>query len=339
MEDTSSSPSQFHASSELSAVYTGRRVAVTGASGLIGHRLVYHLLEAGADVVGLARRPRPQWFPEGASYQTCDLSDRRAATTVLDGCDTVFHLAAVGWGLRENVKRQPELFTENVLLTTTVLDAAYRAGVARYLYASSSAVYPASAETLDEDDPLTEAPHPTEFGFGMAKRMGEIQTRLYAEHHGMRVAIVRPANVYGPGDDFSPERAHLIPALICRIASGERPLLIHGTGRSLRSFIYVDDVARAMLVSLSADGGAPINVASPTVTSVGDVARIVAEKSGLGRGEVRFDGDGPEGHPGKRPLTMRLSELVELDSLTPLADGIAATVRWYRDWAPGMVRA
>jgi GDP-L-fucose synthase len=248
----------------------------------------------------------------------------------LAGCETVFHLAAIGWGLHENVNRQPELFTENVLLSTSVLDAAYRSGAGRYLYCSSSAVYPASIETLDEDDPLVGPPHPSELGFGSAKRIGEMQARLYAQYHGMRVAIVRPSNVYGPGDDFNPARSHLIPALIARVTAGERPLRVRGNGRALRSFIYVDDVARAMMSAVRLGAEGPTNVASPAVTSVGDVARLVALECGMGPDDVSFEDDAATGPPAKRPLTGRLGTIMDLDTLTSLREGVARTAHWYR---------
>ena len=128
------------------------------------------------------------------------------------------------------------------------MEAARRCGVDRFLYTSSIGVYSPS-EIFHEDDVWNTFPSPNDRFAGWAKRMGELQAEAYAIEYGWeRISIVRPANVYGPFDNFDPGSAMVIPSLINRATSGENPLLVWGDGSQIRDFVHADDVARGMLV-------------------------------------------------------------------------------------------
>lgn len=315
-------------SSDLRSFYEGRLVAVTGGSGFLASHLVEALSEYGARVRAIVFRPpsRPQ---AGVDYVVADLRRREVAVEAFAGVEYAFHLAAVGWGLHENMRRQPELLTENLLLNTTSLDSAHRAGVQRYLYTSSSAVYPGDVEELDEAQDWNGPPHGTEASFGWAKRMGEIQARTYFDGYGLPIAIVRPTNPYGPRDNFDPERSHVIPALIRRAIAGEQPFTVWGSGRAVRSFIYAPDAARGMLLALmNAANCEPVNLGSPEAVSVGDVVRLVLRLAGHDDANVEFDTSKPEGHPRKVPRIDRL-RAIGLDQFTSLEAGLRQTIDWY----------
>ncbi len=311
--------------------YSGRRVAVTGGAGFLASHLTDALVRQGARVRALGRGPRPESWQLDAEWVQADLMDRRACEQALAGTEDVFHLAAVGWGFHENLKRQPQLLTDNLLLNTTVLDSAHRVGVGRYLYTSSAAVYPGHLQDLDEDAPWDAPPHESEHGFGWAKRMGEIQATEYFRHYHLPIAIVRPANPYGPGDNFDPERSHVIPALIRRAVAGENPLTVWGTGRSVRSFIHVRDVVRGMLLALERHAVCePINLASSETTTIADLVRLVLELAGARHTELRFDTSKPDGHPRRVPRVRRAAEALGLTTFVPLRDGLAETIDWHR---------
>ncbi|MBI2900392.1 MAG: NAD-dependent epimerase/dehydratase family protein [Planctomycetes bacterium] len=307
----------------------GRRVLVTGGFGFLGSRLVPALLEAGAEVRAVSRRPREA---PGVEVAVADLTRPDDCERAVRGIEDVFHLAAFGWGLGENQKQAAQLLTQNVLLNTHLLEAARKAGVERYLYTSSSSVYPGSAELLDESLPWDAPPHGSESTFGWAKRLGEIQARAYRDQYGMKIAVVRPSNPYGPGDDFDPSRAHVIPSLIAKVAARTSPLVVWGTGQAVRSFVYADDVVLGMRLAMERAADAdPINLASPETTRIADLVRTILEAEGCADLPVRFDPTKPEGHPRKVPSTAKAEAKIGFRAATPLREGLARTVRWYRE--------
>jgi GDP-L-fucose synthase len=312
--------------------YRGKRVLVTGGWGLLGTHLVQALVKAGATVRVASRHPPPVGHPcaTAVEHLALDLRERAACGKAMHGMQLVFHLAAVGWGFHQNLRRQPELFTENILLNTTVLDCAFAARVEGYLFTSSAAVYPAQHLELDEGAAWDGPPHAGEAGYAEAKRAGELQARMYHQHHALPVAIVRPANPYGPWDDTDPERAHVIPALIRRALAGEDPFVVWGSGKPLRSFIHAADVARAMMTALETRANAqPINLASPSSMSISDLVGKVLMVTDH-RPELRFDTSRPDGPARRLPRMERFQEL-GLGPLVSIDAGLHETAAWFRD--------
>ncbi|MBI4445922.1 MAG: NAD-dependent epimerase/dehydratase family protein [Acidobacteria bacterium] len=314
------------------SLYKNRRVLVTGGLGFLASHLIEALGLQGAIVRAVDVRTEPENLPQGVEYLCADLRQPAACQQALRGVDYVFHLAAVGWGLHENMKRQPQLLSDNLLLNTTLLDAAYRAGVRRYLYTSSSAVYPAYLQDLEEDSPWDQPPHDSELAFGWAKRVGEIQARVYYRHYGMPIAIVRPANPYGPGDNFDPKKSHVIPALIRRAMEREHPFTVWGTGSPVRSFIHARDAARGMLLALEKYAVCePVNLASSETTTIAELVKLVVELAGYGDAQLQFDSTKPDGHPRKVPSVRRAAEKLGLVEYIPLREGLKETIAWYAE--------
>lgn len=311
--------------------YSGKNVLVTGGTGFIGANLARALIRAGAHVRVAARRSSATRVP-GAEPVECDLTDPAQCLSALRGCDLAFHLAAHGFGIGANVQMQADLFTRNTLMSVNVLDAARLKGVQGFLLCSSASVYDGTATELDDAAEWTGDPHPSEFGFGWAKRNAEVQARVYARYAGMNIAIVRPSNPYGPLDVFDQQKSHVVPAMIMRALAGESPLTVWGTGRAVRSFVFVDDVVQGMMLALEKHAVCdPINLASPERTSIGELARKVLAACGRAGDEVRFDTARPEGHPGRFPTTSKAREKIGWEAATPLDEGLERTVKWYRE--------
>lgn len=309
--------------------FRGKRALVTGGLGFLGGHVVQALLNSGATVRVVTHR-------EDSVQQDCevirgDLTRMEDCLLAVEAMDCVFHLAAFGWGLGENVKLHSQLFTTNVLMNTCVLEAARQAGVDRYLYASSSAVYAGTMTVLDDAQPWGGDPHDSEFAFGWAKRIGEIQARVYARQHNMKIAIVRPSNAYGPRDHFHPAKSHVVPSLIIKAVERQTPFVVWGAGRVERSFIHAADVARAMLLALEKYAVCdPINIASPHITNVAELAKLVLEASGNRDTELVFDPSKPEGHPGKYPAVKKAEDAIGFRAAIGLREGLEDTISWYR---------
>jgi GDP-L-fucose synthase len=309
--------------------YTGRRVLVTGGLGFLGTHVTQHLLNEGARVRVTTHRDNVPDRP-GIEIVRADLTNAADCRAAADSMNCVFHLAAFGFGLGANLEVASQLFTQNVLMNTSMLEAARQTGVERYLYTSSSSVYPGDLTVLDDEAVWTGDPHPSEFSFGWAKRLGEIQARIYSQNHGMKIAIVRPANPYGPHDDFHPTRAHVVPSLIVRAFQRQKPFVVWGTGNVERSFIHADDVARAMLVALERYAVCdPINIAAPDTSKIRDIARMILDLSGYKDAALVFDASKPEGHHRKYPTVKKAEDKIGFRAQISLRDGLADTVAWY----------
>jgi GDP-L-fucose synthase len=309
--------------------YSGRRVLVTGGTGFIGSNLAKALVVAGAKVRVTTRHAGHKRTGD-AEVLNCDLIDPAQCLKAVRGTDMVFHLAAHGFGIGANVHAQPELFTRNAIMSVNILEAARQAGVQRFLLCSSSSVYDGAADVLDDTKPWTGDPHPSEFGFGWAKRTAEAQARVYAQHADMKIAIVRPSNPYGPMDLFDPQRSHVIPAMVLRALAREDPFTVWGTGKAQRSFVFVDDLVAGMMLALEKHAACdPLNLASPVRTPIAELARKVLAACGAADLKIKFDTTKPEGHPGRFPTTAKAMAAIGWQATTPLDEGISKTVRWY----------
>lgn len=310
--------------------YNGKKVLVTGGTGFVARHLIEALLKAGAVVRTVGRRPRPHGLDPDVAYLQLDLTDKASALKATAKVDVVFHLASVGWGFHENLKRQAQVLTQNLLLNSMVIDAAYESGVSRYLFTSSVGVYPAESREMKESNPLEKPPHASEQYYAWSKRMGEIQARAFYQNYKFPVAIVRPSNPYGPYDNFDPEKSHVIPSLIRRALSGEDPFVVWGTGKPVRSFVFAPDVATGMMTAMEKiSDGTPVNLSGAETTSIRELSELVLTACGRHPSEIVFDTSKPDGHPHRVPSVERARELLNMDAYTPLEKGLKKTVEWY----------
>ena len=165
--------------------------------------------------------------------------------------DIVFNLAGVKGSPAMANERPASFLVPTITFSYNMMEAARREGVERYLYTSSIGVY-APAEYFREDDVWKTFPSPHDRFAGWAKRMGELQAEAYKIEYGWdKISIVRPANVYGPYDNFDPANAMVIPSLIYRALDGEAPLTVWGDGTPIRDFIHARDVARGMMLMVA----------------------------------------------------------------------------------------
>ncbi len=312
--------------------YRRKRVLVTGGTGTIGPALVRRLLEAGASVT-VASIDGPERaravLPADARYCLADLRDRDVCSQLVAGQDHVFHLMAVKGSTQLGVSRVASMYVPFILCNTHMMEAAFRARVQRFLFVGSICQYP-PLPVRHEDDAWKGPPAANDRFAGIAKLAGEAQAEAYLQEHGWdAVRVVRPANVYGPFDDFHPSSAHVIPALIRRVVSGEDPLRVAGDGTAERDFIYSEDVAEGMLLALErAPPCVPINLGSGIGTTVRELAAVIAEQAPHVP-RIVFEPDRPTGDPKRVLDVQRARELLGFEASTPLREGIRKTFAWY----------
>jgi len=320
----------------LAAFYKSKRVLVTGGAGFIGSHVVEMLVDLGAVVTVPVRQTTDTGFLAAvrSSIQVADgnLFDPYKVDALMKDKDVVLHLAAAkGGGIAHSMQHHGSLFRDNMLSFIHVLDAARRHPVSRLLVVSSACVYPRSVQIpILEEDGFKDVPEPTNAGYGWSKRMEEYLALAYADEYGMNVGIVRPFNAYGPRDDFFHPTNHVIPGLITRLFSGENPLVVWGTGHQTRSFLYVTDFARGVLMAAARpDVRGPLNLCSSEEISMGDLAKAIVRLSGR-RVQLSFDTGKPDGQPRRAGDSRHAKETIGFEARVPLVKGLEETISWYR---------
>lgn len=301
-----------------------RRTFVAGHRGLVGSAILRALAADG--------RP-PPLVRERAEL---DLTDQAAVERFFatERPALVYLAAARVGGIRANDQYPAEFIYSNLAVTTNVVHAAWRHGVRKLLYLGSSCIYPRLApQPMREEHILSGPLEPTNQWYAIAKIAGIKMCQAYRRQYGFNAISLMPTNLYGPGDNFSLENSHVLPALIRRFHDAKRDrqpeVVIWGSGTPRREFLHVDDLAAAALHLMDVyDGEEIVNVGTGRDISIAELAAEVRSAVGY-PGELRFDPTRPDGTPRKLLDVSRLHALgwrhrIELDS------GIRATYDWYR---------
>ncbi|MCR9204603.1 MAG: NAD-dependent epimerase/dehydratase family protein [Halobacteriovoraceae bacterium] len=310
------------------SIYENKKVLVTGGTGMIGRPLVEMLTNQGAKVRIASLDDASQAHPSSEFFKT-DLRIYDNCREVCEGMDYVFHLAGIKGSPKITTTKPASFMVPMMLFNTNMMEGAFRAGVEKYLYTSSVGVY-SPAEVFYEDDVWKTFPSENDRFSGWAKRMGELQAEAYKVEHGWKdITIVRPANVYGPFDNFHPETSMVIPALIKRVADGENPLTVWGDGTPIRDFVYTDDVARGILFAMDKGSGGTFNLGSGNGMSIKELVTTLQEITGSSL-EVFWDKEKPNGDK-KRILDMSRIQSLGFRNEVSLKDGLTKTLEWYKD--------
>jgi GDP-L-fucose synthase len=281
--------------------WNGRRVLVPGGAGFIGSHLCEHLAEMGARVTALDNLSSGSWRnldPAAGEIQQieADVTDS-AAAGFFKTADVVMNLAGLAPGLTADPSRHERLFHRNVEIADAVLRAVISHRVPRLLVVSSSCVYPDDAPVpTPEYDPAGTEPERANRGYGLAKREIEAAALLAAaEFPHLQIAIARPFNVFGERDRNGGPGAHVIPALLERLAGPDPQIVVWGSGGQTRSFIHASDVARALaLLTVNHAVADPVNIGDGREVSIRELLELLMEISGI-RKPVTFDRTKPEG--------------------------------------------
>jgi GDP-L-fucose synthase len=197
----------------------------------------------------------------------------------------------------------------------------------------STCIFPDKVKyPLTEDKMHKGEPHPSNYGYAYAKRMLEVQSRAYADQYGMKCVCVIPTNIYGPHDNFNLESSHVVPALIhkCYLAkNNDTDLVIWGSGKPLREFIFADDVGDiTQLILEYYEGSEPLILSNSEEVSIGELAETIGEAMDY-QGKIIFDKSKPDGQHRKPTCNLRLQDFVPEYKFTPLEKGIKQTVDWF----------
>ena len=299
------------------------RIFVAGHRGLVGSAIQRQLEAAGYRNLQLR------------SHAELDLTDQVAVEAFFgaERPDYVFLAAAKVGGILATASDPADFIRENLQIQCNVIDSAWRNGVRKLCFMGSSCIYPRLApQPIREEYLLTGPLEPTNEWYAIAKIAGIRMCQAYSRQHGFPAIALMPANLYGPGDNFSLETSHVLPALLrkCHEArrDGHQQVVIWGTGRPYREFLHVDDLAGACLFLMQHyDSDEPINVGTGEELTIQQLAETVARVVGF-EGEFVFDDSRPDGTPRKLLDSSRLRQLGWSPRI-PLEEGLAQTYAWY----------
>jgi GDP-L-fucose synthase len=246
--------------------------------------------------------------------------------------DVVFACSGRSGGVHTNLREPASLMLDNLEHIVAVHRAAEDAGADRLLYFASSCCYPREcAQPMREEALFTGPVEPTSEAYAIAKQAGIALCAAVRRQSGRRYTAVIAADCYGPGDDFHPDRSHVLAALVRRFVEAKRDsaaeVTVWGTGTPERDFLHADDLAAAALLIADRDVDGPINIGSGVGTSIRTLAEVVRTAVGF-EGRLRFDTTRPDGAPRKVLDSSRMAALGWRPRVE-LSEGVAATVRWY----------
>lgn len=317
--------------------WENKKVLVTGGAGFVGSHLVEMLVAQKAivrvvDNLENSSLKNLDKVKGKIEFIKANLGDFERVKEVYKKQEVVFHLAAKVGGIEFNRLHLGTMFRDNVLINVNSLEAARKAGVERFLVVSSACIYQRDCFIpTPEEEGFEGVPEPTNEGYGWAKRMAEVQGRLYSQEFGMKIGIVRPYNCYGPRDHFDPEKSHVIPALIKRIFDGEAPLVVWGSGNQSRAFLYVEDFARGLMEAIEKyPVPDPINIGTAEEIKIKDLVRLLLKLSDKSP-KVIFDTSKPEGQPRRNCDTKKAKEKIGFKAKVKLSEGLKQTINWYKE--------
>ncbi|MDD5633654.1 MAG: NAD(P)-dependent oxidoreductase [Candidatus Omnitrophica bacterium] len=308
---------------EIIRSFKGKNTLITGGTGLIGRQVVDILCDAGACVKVVSLDDIR--LNDKAEYIYADITDFGLCKNIAKDMDFVFHLAGVKGSAKVSTEQLASHFVPTLMMNTNILEAARMNNVKKVVYTSSIGAY-GNTDIFREADYRLDS-MPMDFA-GWSKRMAELQISAYKVQYKLEnFAIVRPCNVYGPGDNFDPDNAMVIPSLMHRIYHKEDPLVVWGDGTAIRDFAYSRDVAEGVIQALYYGTGASfVNLGSGRGYSVRELVETL--KSFLGF-NYHFDVTKPSGFP-KRVMDISLAKkLIKYDPKTTLLDGLRETWEWF----------
>ena len=301
-----------------------KKCLITGGTGLIGRAVVKILCEAGANVMVVSLDDIVK--DDKAEYVNADLTDINVCKEVTVGMDYVFHLAGIKGSIEVTKSKPASFFVPLLMFNTNILEASRINGVKKLVYTSSIGAY-SIAENFKETENRNGVP--MDMYPGWAKRMAELQIKAYNEQYGINWSIVRPCNVYGPGDNFDPNNAMVIPSLMMRIQKGEDPLLVWGDGSAIRDFAFSRDVAEGIILALHyGTRGDFVNLGSGkgvTIKTLVDTLHSFLEFN------YKYDTTKSSGFPKRVMDISRARDWIDYNPTTSLLEGLKETWDWFQN--------
>lgn len=302
----------------------GKRIWIAGHRGMIGSALVRRLADENCEILTIG-------------HLDLDLRDQAATESWIadNKPDAIFLAAATVGGIQANENRPAEFLFNNLAIETNVIHGAWKAGVKKLMFLGSNCIYPREAsQPIREDSLLTGPLEPTNQWYSVAKIAGLKMCQAYRHQYGCDFITVQPTSAYGPGDNFDPASSHVISALMKKAheakIAGEEQIEVWGSGAPLREYIFVDDLADALVFLIENYSHEDhINVGTSEEVSIRGLAEQILETVDF-KGELIFDATKPDGMPRKLLDSSRIHAMGWLPRIS-LQDGLKQMYEWYKN--------
>lgn len=308
----------------MSGFWADQRVLVTGGTGFLGQAVCRQLNQ---------QEPTLLAAPSSADYDLRRADDAQRLLADIQP-HTVIHLAARVGGIGANQERPADLYLDNLLMGTNVIEQCRLAGTDRLIVVGTICSYPKHTKVPFTEESLWSGyPEETNAPYGVAKLAHLVQLQANRDQYGQQGIYLMPTNLYGPGDKFHPSVSHVIPALIKKcvdaVEAGHDSIEVWGTGTASREFLYVDDAARGILLAAEHyRGAAPVNLGANHEIAIKELIHDVAEITGFA-GRIEWDASKPDGQPRRCVDASRAKELFGFEATTPFLEGLRRTYLWF----------
>jgi GDP-L-fucose synthase len=300
----------------------GKKIWVAGETGMVGREVLRQLDRENIQIIS-------------ASHKVLDLTNQAQTYgwISVNKPDVIIMTAGKVGGIGANNKAPAEFLFDNLSMAQNVIHGAFKGGVERLLYLGSSCIYPKFVDQpIQEEALLTGALEPTNEAYALAKIAGLKLCEYYRSQYGCDYISAMPTNLYGTHDHFDAKNSHVIPSLILRIhqakIENKEKVVLWGTGNPLREFLYVDDLAQALIYILkNYSEASPINIGSGQEISIHDLAHQISKIVGY-EGSVVFDPSYPDGTPRKILNSRKINDL-GWSAKTPLNKGLQSVYEWF----------
>jgi len=302
-----------------------KRITVTGGKGFLGTHLVRKLREErNCKNVSIADLP---------DYNLIDISDIKKMFDDQKP-DIIIHLAAVVGGIGANKENPGKYFYDNAMMGTQLMHEAYLRGIEKFVALGTICCYPKFTPVPFKEENLWNGyPEKTNAPYGLAKKMLLVQSQAYRQQYGFNSIFLMPVNLYGPGDNFDPKSSHVIPALIKKcfdaIENGDDHILVWGTGKASREFLYVEDATEGIILATEKyNKSDPVNLGVGFEIRIKDLIELIAKLTGF-KGKIVWDTSKSDGQPRRLLDTSRSEKEFGFKAKTGFKEGLKRTIRWY----------
>jgi len=307
------------------------RVVVTGGAGFLGRRLQARLRQAGVAADRL-------FVPTVEQFDLTDEADVRRMYAEMQPT-VVIHLAAEVGGIGANRESPGRFFYANLAMGLHLVEHARRVGLRKFVQVGTICAYPKHTPVpFREEDLWNGYPEETNAPYGIAKKALLVMLQAYRQQYGLRGVYLLPVNLYGPGDNFDLRTSHVIPALIRKFVEARNrrreEVVVWGTGRASREFLYVDDCAEGLTLAAERyDDPEPVNLGTGFEITIGDLVEKVRKMVGYD-GRVVWDTSKPDGQPRRCLDTSRAKERFGFVAATGFDEGLRRTIDWFEQSHP-----
>lgn len=311
--------------------WKNKKVLVTGGKGFVGSFVAKILREKGAIVTITSYKNQVEEKKEATiNVKKADLNELSDCLNITQDQEIVFHFAALDGGVMFKKSHTAEIFRTNLQMTLNILEACKQNKVQRVLLMSSIDIYPPNDKaSINEKDGYLYASVKHLTGYAWAKMAGEIGGSLYEEQYGLKVAIIRAANLYGPGDYFENERARVIPNFISQAFKNE-DIHIIGSGEQKRSFLFISDFAQAALAAVEDYAVSdPINIASSNYIAIKDLAKMIIDLVGS-NSKIILEKNDIILPKNRRISISKAKQKLHFEEKISLVSGLKKTIEFYK---------